>query len=212
MIEVNNFDLIRSILKFYSNTEFYFLNIIQRKKDGNVISDSSDNNYRSIKNYYIRSIAEFDQRKNKIIQFCQDNNARAYIYLNKRETKQVSWAAAELFLQYIKEGRTNQCFKIFDHCCGIVRDQCYSPLWLIDIDNIEEKEKIKSLICQSKRDEDLRQNEELIQYEIPTVNGIHLITEKFNTHKFKQLCIMEDISIPEIKKDNPTLLYYKKNE
>lgn len=33
---IDNFDLIEENLKFESNDDFYFLQVIQRKKDGNV--------------------------------------------------------------------------------------------------------------------------------------------------------------------------------
>lgn len=51
---VDNFDMIENILEFNSQDEFYFLQIIQRKKDGN-ITQIGNNGYRTIKTYYIFS-------------------------------------------------------------------------------------------------------------------------------------------------------------
>ena len=49
----DNFDKIGEILKFDGPNDFYFLQIIQRKKDGCDVSDSGNSGYRTIKSYYI---------------------------------------------------------------------------------------------------------------------------------------------------------------
>lgn len=46
---VDNFD---QILEFNDPNEFYFLQIIQRKKDG-CVTDTGNNGYRTVKTYYI---------------------------------------------------------------------------------------------------------------------------------------------------------------
>ena len=51
---VDNFDQILDILEFNDPNEFYFLQIIQRKKDG-CVTDTGNNGYRTIKTYYIFS-------------------------------------------------------------------------------------------------------------------------------------------------------------
>lgn len=48
---IDNFDLIEENLKFESNDDFYFLQVIQRKKDGNV-TGRGNNGARLIKAYY----------------------------------------------------------------------------------------------------------------------------------------------------------------
>ena len=82
---IDNFDLIEENLKFESNDDFYFLQVIQRKKDGNV-TGRGNNGARLIKAYYIHSIDYLEEKKQKIIELCQSNNARAYIHLNKEVT------------------------------------------------------------------------------------------------------------------------------
>lgn len=76
--EVDNFDRICKILEFNKKDEFYFLQIIQRKKDGNV-TDTGNNGYRTIKTYYIYSVEQLRKKKDKIKELCLKNNARAYI-------------------------------------------------------------------------------------------------------------------------------------
>lgn len=59
---VDNFDRIASMLEFNDKDEFYFLQIIQRKKDGNV-TQIGNNGYRTIKTYYIYSVEQLRRRK-----------------------------------------------------------------------------------------------------------------------------------------------------
>lgn len=57
---INNFDLIQNILSFEDPGDFYYLQILQRKKDINNTVSSS--NHRVVKSYYINSIEEFTNR------------------------------------------------------------------------------------------------------------------------------------------------------
>ena len=71
---VDNFDLIREHLVFNSPDEFYFVQIIQRKKDGNE-GLHVRNGYRLIRSYYIYSLEDFDNLKGRIKELCESNNA-----------------------------------------------------------------------------------------------------------------------------------------
>lgn len=51
---VDNFDWALNFMEFNNQDEFYFVQIIQRKKDGN-ITQIGNNGYRTIKTYYIYS-------------------------------------------------------------------------------------------------------------------------------------------------------------
>lgn len=61
---VDNFDLIEEFLKFESEDDFYFLQVIQRKKDGNE-TGRGNNGARLIKAYYIHSIEHLEEKKQK---------------------------------------------------------------------------------------------------------------------------------------------------
>lgn len=79
----DNFDRVIKFMEFSNPDDFYFLQIIQRKKDGNE-TGRGNNGARLIKAYYIRSTQHLLEKKNKIIELCKNNNARAYITVNKR--------------------------------------------------------------------------------------------------------------------------------
>ena len=83
---VDNFD---QILEFNDPNEFYFLQIVQRKKDG-CVTDTGNNGYRTVKTYYIFSREQLERKRAKITELCQSNHARAYITLNKRNAEQVA--------------------------------------------------------------------------------------------------------------------------
>ena len=77
---VDNLDNILSILEFKNDHDFYFLQIIQRKKDNpKIIGD------RVIKSYYIKSKAYIPDFYDEITGLCNFFNARAIINLKKRK-------------------------------------------------------------------------------------------------------------------------------
>ena len=46
---------------------------------------------------------------------------------------------------------------------------------------------------------------------IPTVNGFHMITRPFNLAEFRKYMELQG-DVPDIHKDNPTLLYYSETK
>ena len=198
---INNFELIKKKLIFEDFGDFYYLQILQRKKDGNVVHSSSQ--VRLIKSYYIRSIEDFINKQQEIISLCEKFNARAYIWINPRNTTEVSWTCLELFTNILKSNNTETCYRIFDKACGITPKN-KGIKWIVDLDSKDElyKTKIYEFInsCRGK-------NINHILYEVPTKNGVHLITEKFDIKMLKQLLVANNIGPIDIHKDNPTLLY-----
>lgn len=218
---VDNFDIIRGLLKFDDKDDFYFLQIIQRKKDGNQVP-SANNGYRTIKTYYIRSLEDFDRRKEAIIQLCEQNNARAYINLNVRNAREVALTAAKAYIDLVREDRCSQGHRIYDHVCGVTPKMGVKKKWIVDVDDLspEDVETICNIICKcrsaykSEYTDDFYEN---IIARIPTVHGHHIITHGFDVLKFRDILeqttkislTKEQIKeIANVKRDNPTLLYF----
>ena len=89
--KIDNFDKVEKLLEFNDNgDDFYFVQIIKRYKD-NPNDDKNQGNYRAgawyLKSWRIHSADELAQLKPVIIKWCEENNARAYISLNSRSTK-----------------------------------------------------------------------------------------------------------------------------
>lgn len=206
MTIINNFNLINNYLTFNSINDFYFLQIIQRRKDGNDDEiDSMRNGYRTIKSYYIRSHEELERRTNKIISLCENNNARAYINLNKRNAEEVTWKLGIEALSLYKENRSDHIFNLFDHICGTTPSE---NKWIVDLDSKDDTyvKQVKKIL------NEVRGNPDRILLEIPTLHGIHLLTNKFDVKQFNQFMLINKLDLVEVKYDNPTLLYYKEND
>lgn len=222
---IDNFWLIKTLLDFKDKDDFYFLQIIQRKKDGNDVP-SANNGYRTIKTYYIRSLEDFERRKDAIIQLCEQNNARAYINLNVRNAREVALVAAKAYIDLVREDRCSQGHRVYDHICGITPKMGVKKKWIVDVDGLTDDhvsvicEKICK--CRSKWHynaiNDVYDN---IIAQIPTAHGVHIITRGFDIKRFREILEQttsislnqEQIKeITDIKRDNPTLLYFNKKD
>lgn len=221
---IDNFDIIKKLLKFEDKDDFYFLQIIQRKKDGNDVP-SANNGYRTIKTYYIRSLEDFDRRKPAIIQLCEQNNARAYFNLNVRNAREVALTAAKAYIDLVREDRCSQGHRVYDHACGVTPKMGVKKLWIVDVDTKDEEKikKLDALICNCRSAFSVGHPIappcyfDNVVAKIPTPHGYHLITHGFDVSELRKLLQQEGLMFTEdemkeicaIKKDNPTILYFK---
>jgi hypothetical protein len=188
---INYFDLLKS------KEDFYYIQVIQRKKDGY-------NKKTVIKNFYIYSKEDFLKKKDYIIELCNQHNARAYFWINPRNARKIALECIKSYADLITQDDCSKGYKVWDKKCGINPATEYDKNWIVDLDNKDGEYclKVQKLIEQCK-------GGKVFDY-IPTFQGFHLITSKFDLHHFKQLCIIAHIDAIDVHKDNPTLLYYKK--
>lgn len=200
---IDNFDKIKSQLKFNNKNEFYFLQIIQRKKDGNE-GLHVRNGYRLIRSYYIYSEQELEELKPRIIELCHNNNARAYINPNVRNAQEVALECIQKYAELIANNNAFMGNTIWDSCCGSIRARGYKALWIVDVDSKDEKvaKKVLDIISRCNKAEDWK------YYIIPTVNGYHIICNGFNRVEFNKLLAENNMDKVDMHKNNPTLLYY----
>lgn len=201
---VDNFDRIKEIMQFNNSDEFYFVQIIQRKKDGNM-TQVGNNGYRTIKTYYIYSIEQLENKKDKIKELCLRNNARAYINVNKRNAKEVALEAIKRYATLIEENNSYQGYRVYDSACGSTKARGYKPYWTVDIDS-KDIEYMKQMILFINDCRGAETNK--IKYVIPTPHGYHLVTIGFDVTQFLQKLAIHQFDPIDIQKDNPTLLYY----
>lgn len=199
---VDNFDEILSHLSFNNKDEFYFLQIIQRKKDKGNEGLHVRSGYRLIRSYYIYSKQDLISLKDRIIELCKNNNARAYINPNVRNAKEVSLECIKKYSDLVLNDNSFMGNNIWDSSCGCARARGYKALWTVDVDKPEQLNSIINIInsCQGVNDK--------IKYILPTVNGYHIITYGFNRAEFSDKLHELGIENIDIHKDNPTLLYY----
>lgn len=191
---INNFKLIRNFLKFEDSDDFYFLQILQRKKE--------NPHPRLIKTYTIRTPGYLNDHDDEIITLCHLFNARAYINLNRRSYKKVSFKMLTRLSEYLQTEEYPAVAALYASVCGGFTGS-KDKTWVVDIDT-----KNDAYVKTIKEElEALDPIENKILLEVPTKNGIHLITTPFNREIFINAVRARELPPPDIHKNNPTVLY-----
>lgn len=193
---INNIEQLKPLLNFSEKGDFYMLYVFKRKKDQPIEERDNHQSVRTIKTYCIDSIEHLEKRYDEIIQLCEMFKARAYIHIQKQNHRDVSLDMLSLLAERIKNGVQNQK-GLFDSVVGQIKTQ--EKRWIVDIDTKD----FDTLFEVSKFLIVLQPVGDKVEAVIPTKNGVHLITRKFDVRGFQE-------KFPEIdiQKKNPTLLYY----
>jgi len=190
---VNNFKQIGKLLSFPDENAFYFLEIIKRRKE----NPEMDRHQRLIKDFYIFSLDEFDKLKEKLITLCDENNARAYFRLNRRDAKKLAFLYNERLAKLLTTEDYKSVPKIYASVVGKFH-QDPDKKWLIDIDFVDHID-VDNMVAFINA---LQPEGNKVVAEIPTKNGVHLITTPFRMNEFKK-----EYPKVEVHRDNPTVLY-----
>jgi hypothetical protein len=147
--------------------------------------------------------------------------ARAYIHVQKQNHRDVSLNMMVELAQRIQNGQHNQN-GLFDSVVGQIKTQ--EKRWIVDVDMKDENAlmRIMRLINNSCKPLDIVNETHLhksdgsveVTYDydpkvikvIPTKNGYHLITKRFDVISFNKIMSLQG-DVPDIQKKNPTLLY-----
>jgi hypothetical protein len=192
---IDNLELIRPLLNFEEDGDFYMLYVFKRKKDQPEGEKDNHQSVRTIKTYCIESVDHLEQRYEEIKMLCEVFKARAYIHVQKQNHKDVSLNMLAELANRIKSGATNQK-NLFDSTVGNLNTR--EKRWIVDLDVKDENEVARmTKVINSTRPEG-----DKIETIIPTKNGYHFITKRFDVIQFKNLYPHIDI-----QKKNPTLLY-----
>lgn len=191
---VNNSGIIRELMKFDSENEFYFLQILSRKKD----NPDQSKGLIVIKSYYIYSLDQFDGILPEVIKICESTNSRAYFRLNKRDDSKVGLQMIKKISDHLINGNSRSLKNVYDSVVGEFSHDS-DKTWLIDIDT-HDREFINSIKFDLESLQYFAKKEPLL-IEIPSKNGVHIITRPFNPNKLKEKWNVD------IHKDNPTCLY-----
>jgi hypothetical protein len=189
---VNNFNLIIPLLNFESKDDFYYLQILQRKKENEEIGSNSH----VVRNYYIKSIDYLVKHEKEIITLCNVFNARAMLRLNKRSFEKTAYKCMINLANTMSNKEFAFCNKSYDKATGQGHNET-KPYWIIDIDEPQVSPLMMAYIelkCEPE-------GKKLVCI-IPSKNGNHLITHPFNVKTFN-----DKYPSIEIHKDNPTNLY-----
>lgn len=196
---MNNFNLLYPLLtqiwNQYTIPLSFHVQVLQRSKDGH------DKSSRLISEWFIGSDQRLKFLFPAIKVLCQEYNARCYINLNPKLDESVLWKVLKNTAERLE---TKSCSPY--SIVSSAHDSCNGygiKRWIIDIDDLSID--IGKLISDINLCQSGTQNNNVI-CQIPTKNGVHLITNPFN---------LSQIQLPigvEIKKNNPTLLYWYENE
>ena len=193
---INNIELIKPLLNFTDDGDFYMLYVFKRKKDQPEGERDNHQSVRTIKTYCVDSIEYLEKRYDEIKQLCEMFKARAYIHVQKQNHKDVSLEMMMSLAERIKNGQHIQK-GLFDSVVGQIKTN--EKRWIVDLDTQDEDEVVRM----TKVINITRPEGDKVKCIIPTKNGYHFITDRFDVLQFSN--VYPDI---DIVKKNPTLLYY----
>jgi hypothetical protein len=139
--EINNHKLLKDrVLQYQDEGEFYMVLILKRRKDtkGKMKEGVNEDN-RLIKHYFVYDKEYLERKMDSIIALCQQNNARAYVLVQRRSCRQVLWGLHDIVSQTLKSGAMNVHFDHLIRSCvagmhEVPSDRKYYKRWVIDID------------------------------------------------------------------------------
>jgi hypothetical protein len=196
---IDNLELIKQLLNFENEGDFYMLYVLKRKKDQPEGERDNHQSVRTIRTYCIKSIEQLEKRYDEIKMMCEMFKARAYIHVQKQNHKDVSLNMMVALAQRIQDGNHEQQ-SLFDSVVGQLKT--LEKRWIVDID-MKSEEAVTKI---SKLINALRPEGPKIESVIPTKSGYHLITKRFDVMEFKKYMSLQG-DVPDIQKKNPTLLF-----
>jgi hypothetical protein len=200
MSTVDNLEILLPFIKPASADDFYYLQILQRKKENPELGSNS----RVIKNYYIKSQEELIKKYGEIKMLCQVFNARASLRLNKRSFEQVAFKTLINNANNMSQRDYINMTNSYDRACGMGHsEEKGGKTWILDVDANEDRyldwTVIKNMTTFMSKVLPVGEKELAFG---PSKTGVHIITKPFDLRLFS-------IEYPDISihKDNPTNLF-----
>lgn len=193
-----NFNRFEQQLKFESEHDFYFIQVIKRNKDQ---KDDIGKNSIVIKDFFINSIRDYKDKKSKMQDLADENNARVMGRLNVRNYEKLSLKMMKLMVEYIE----SKTYIGMNNMLAKVAGQYHSDpnkKWLLDFDEPFDQDKYNNLDLILHGIEPRDFNTKVIGH-FPSPNGYHVITRPFNLKKFKET----EYGNIDVHKDNPVNIY-----
>jgi len=212
---VDNFNLLATELfkTPLAEGEFYFVQVLVRGKDGNKVNGNNKN--RMVRFYCVKSAEKLLELKPEIESLCKLHNARAYIHPTPRSEKEVAAVMMEEAMHEFVVGNYHVFRRLYSTACGKSYVQS-KKLFLVDIDRLPDEtagefltrfhniEYVIQYVCRGKTGPDGNR----IAMTVWTKSGVHLICHPFDVGQFTTELRKENApEIPDIHKNNPTVLY-----
>ena len=217
-MKIDNWDIFIKIADFSDPDMFYFGQILKRRKDGN---DEMNKNSKVIKDFTIGSLEDVERTREFYNEMAKFYNARVCINLNRRSYDKVAKAVIMNAAKYLSDDAPRAVKKVWPTSCGRTNSEPRATKkWIVDIDKKElDYAPLEEWVSALKKYGDV-----IAVFESP--NGHHIITNVFNWNEWhKEFCrtprktnqehlkgkVFDVNIVPDVHKDNPTLLYYEKD-
>lgn len=188
---IDNFEQIQGLMSFDTEDEFYFVQILKRKKEH---PELGSNSY-LVNTYFISSLEQLERLKGEIILLASFHNARVYIHLTKRSFEQTAF---QMIMKVVNQTMEKDFKFVKNAFNSVCETYAKGPKnWVVDID---EKGRLANDVLKTI-DNCEPEGNKLIDV-IQTKNGFHLITKPFNREQFSK--VHPDV---DIQTNNPTILY-----
>lgn len=195
---INNIDKVLPHFYFNeANWMFMHCQIVQRAKDhpGEKVKEGA------LKTYFVRSREHLERLMPEIILLCEHYGARAYINLAGKDFDRLQKSMLKLLAIDIEQGNVRNPRRCLNSAAGQLKSR--NSLWIVDLDDpaleMPVREFLKKELFPGAEFES-----NYIIAQIPTVQGLHLITKPFNLKVFRDK--FPDIDVH--KNSMGTLLYY----
>lgn len=193
---IDNFDQINKLLEFDSEDDFYFCQIMKRKKEHPEIGSNSI----VIKTYYIKSHQQLEDLREEMTALAEVLDARVYINLNRRSFEKIAFHTMIKISNIMMNKDWNSVKQAYDSVCGANHNE-KNKKWIIDIDS--KADDLYEYYKVIERAEPILEFAKVLAI-VNTKNGYHLITRPFDCREFSIVFPLVDI-----QKNNPTILYVK---
>lgn len=193
---IDNFEQIKGLLEWRSEDDFYFLQILQRKKDhkDGAKVNGTNNNSRLVKAYYVKDLEHLEFIEPEVKELCKLFNARAGINLNRRSFKKMQLQHLRKITEQLLNKDHNKAHRAYNTVCGSYNDDS-DKKWILDIDELD-FDPTKLLL-------EVQQAQPVGSKHIATIPsraGFHIIVKPFNV-------MQVNLGECDLHKNNPTNLY-----
>jgi hypothetical protein len=207
---VNNLEAIKPFLDFRNGTTAHVVTIIARKKDIEMLVTEEGVNIapssRAIKQYFIRSMEQFDTQFEEMKIIAEAFNARVMINLSPFNLKEVHGAVAQAAVEAFVKGNHEKPYKHYGH---FAMTHSKRKWWIVDLDDTElASDKTKDVVLS------LRKDGAEVEHMISSKSGVSILISPYDSrewedrnpqHQIKKAAVV-NLYIPEMKSEFRSLM------
>lgn len=193
-MEIDNINQILPFINPTSSDEFYFLQILKRKKENPEIGSNSI----VIRDYYIKDREHLLKVYEDVKAICRATNSRAMFQLNKRSFESVFYKFNENIANTLSNKNFIDMGNQYARAIGQTNADSNNKKWIIDID-VNDSNFVDEIVLFINELEPIGLKPLAF---LESKSGFHIISKPFNMQKFSEK--YPDI---DIQKNNPTNLF-----